>query len=75
MSAMKRHLLISLALFFTALADASAAIPTLILNGRNNHDWRTTTDSLRATLEGTGLFEVSVSTAPESTLPSPPHAP
>ena len=52
---MKRLSLISLALFFTALAAAPAAIPTLILNGRNNHDWRTTSESLRATLESTGL--------------------
>ncbi len=70
---MKRLFLISLALFFTALAEASAAIPTLIINGRNNHDWRTTSESLRATLESTGLFEVSVSTAPESLLPSQPQ--
>ena len=72
---MKRLFLFSLALLFTALADASAAIPTLIIDGRNNHDWRTTSESLRATLESTGLFEVSVSTAPESMLPSQPHAP
>ena len=47
----------------------------LIVDGRNNHDWRTTTDALRATLESTGLFEVAITTAPEDKLPSPPREP
>lgn len=37
----------------------------LILDGMNNHDWRVTTEALHATLDATGLFEVSVATAPE----------
>lgn len=56
-------------------ASLHAAIPVLIIDGRNNHDWRTTTESLRATLDSTGQFDVTVSTAPEFMLPSPPHAP
>ncbi|MEY2879207.1 MAG: hypothetical protein RLZZ15_1587 [Verrucomicrobiota bacterium] len=57
-----RFLLCALA----GVLTAHAARPSiLILDGRNNHDWRTTTDSLRATLESTGLFTVEVATAPE----------
>ena len=53
-------------------ATASAKLPLIIVNGRNNHDWKATTESLRATLDGTGLFDVSVSTAPEDkVLPLP----
>ena len=42
------------------------SVKVLIVDGQNNHDWETTTDSLRATLEAAGIFEVSVSTAPRS---------
>jgi glucose/arabinose dehydrogenase/mono/diheme cytochrome c family protein len=45
----------------------AAPIRVLIIDGRNNHNWETTTDALRATLEATQMFEVTVSTAPEST--------
>ncbi|MDG2125681.1 MAG: ThuA domain-containing protein, partial [Verrucomicrobiales bacterium] len=44
---------------------AEERLSVLIVDGRNNHDWATTTDSLRATLEAKGRFEVSVETAPE----------
>jgi putative membrane-bound dehydrogenase-like protein len=37
----------------------------LIIDGRNNHDWRATTDALRSTLEYTGRFRVQISSAPE----------
>ena len=47
----------------------------LIVDGRNNHNWRITTDSIRATLQSTGKFLVSVSTAPESRIPTQPRAP
>lgn len=39
-------------------------ISVLILDGQNNHDWRTTTEAVKATLQATGLFQVDVSTAP-----------
>ena len=55
-----------------ALPAVSGAKPA---NGRNNHDWRTTTDALRATLESTGLFAVEVSTAPEDLAPPMPPKP
>ncbi len=55
-------------------AVSHAKISVLILDGRNNHDWKATTEALRATLETTGLFDVSVSTAPEDLAPPmPPH--
>ena len=47
----------------------------LIVDGRNNHDWPTTTEALRATLESTGLFEVAVATAPELKIHSGLRAP
>ena len=45
----------------------AADIRVLLIDGRNNHNWETTTDALLATLESTGIFEVTVSSAPEST--------
>ena len=48
-------------------------IRALIIDGRNNHDWVSTTDFLRATLESTGMFEVEVSTAPPLRFPQSPR--
>jgi hypothetical protein len=39
-------------------------IRVLILSGRNNHDWRATTPSLRKTLVGSGHFDVRVEEEP-----------
>lgn len=39
-------------------------IRVLILTGRNNHDWRSTTPYLRHTLELTGKFDVRVTEEP-----------
>ncbi|MGJ5814950.1 ThuA domain-containing protein [Paludibaculum fermentans] len=39
-------------------------IRVLILTGRNNHDWRTTTPYLRRVLEVTGRFDVRVTEEP-----------
>jgi type 1 glutamine amidotransferase len=47
-----------------AAAKSPAKIRVLILDGFSNHDWRQTTALLRGILEPSGLFEVSVSTAP-----------
>ena len=41
-------------------------IPVLIIDGQNNHDWISTTDSLHATLQATQRFAVEVETAPQS---------
>src|SRR5690606_31939372 len=54
----------------SAAAAAAAArptpIPVMILDGQSNpwHDWRSTTAMLQRMLEETGLFHVSVVTAP-----------
>jgi len=70
---------IAFVLFCTAAGSvfATDTLPTrvLIVDGRNNHDWRITTDSLRATLLQTNLFEVDVSTAPGQLLPAAPRTP
>ncbi len=50
-------------------------ISVLIVDGRNNHNWQITTDALRATLEASGRFTVTVSSAPESTSPRALRAP
>ena len=45
---------------------ASEPIPVLIVDGHNNHDWESTTDSLHATLQATNRFAVEVETAPQT---------
>ncbi len=50
-------------------------IRVLIVDGRNNHNWQVTTDSIRATLKATGRFDVDVATAPDSLVPSSLRAP
>ena len=39
--------------------SATAPLKALIVDGRNNHNWETTTDALRAILEGNGRFTVT----------------
>ncbi len=53
-------------LFFAAslLPGWAAPLPTLIIDGQNNHDWKATTPVMKAALEATGLFSVDVATAP-----------
>ncbi|MEI7953952.1 MAG: ThuA domain-containing protein [Verrucomicrobiota bacterium] len=53
-------------LFFVAcsLPGWAAPLPTLIIDGQNNHDWKATTPVIKAALEATGLFSVEVATAP-----------
>ena len=41
-------------------------IPVLIIDGQNNHDWISTTDSLHATLKATQRFAVEIETAPQT---------
>ena len=52
---------------------AAEPVRALIIDGRNNHDWRSTTDHLRATLEAAGRFEVTASTAPQLRFPNVPR--
>ncbi|SPE36065.1 conserved exported hypothetical protein [Candidatus Sulfopaludibacter sp. SbA3] len=46
------------------LPAAPAQIRTLIVDGQNNHDWKTTTPVLQRLLEQTGRFQVEVATSP-----------
>jgi type 1 glutamine amidotransferase len=59
-------------LLFTnsAYADApkgaAKRLRALIIDGQNNHDWKTTTPILRRALESSGRFSVDVATSPPS---------
>ena len=48
----------------TMAASAAQPIRVLILDGYSNHDWKLTTALVRGMLEPTGLFTVTVATAP-----------
>ncbi len=54
--------------FLPSTSFGKESIKVLIVDGANNHDWRITTDALRATLNATGLFSVDVATAPQSRM-------
>ncbi|HOL73228.1 MAG TPA: ThuA domain-containing protein [Bryobacteraceae bacterium] len=58
---MRRAVLLLLA---AAIAATAAPVRVLILSGRNNHDWRTTTPHLRQLLEKSGRFDVRVQEEP-----------
>jgi type 1 glutamine amidotransferase len=55
--------LIALLCFF-GLTIFAAPKKALIIDGRNNHDWKSTTPVLKKILEENGLFTVDVVTAP-----------
>ncbi|MEO8352414.1 MAG: ThuA domain-containing protein [Chthoniobacteraceae bacterium] len=59
-----KTLLTALAAFALACVGTAAPIKVLIVDGQNNHDWKTTSPELKKILEETGLFAVDVSTAP-----------
>src|ERR1041385_365640 len=47
-----------------ALLSSGAPLPALIVDGQNNHDFKSTTPHLKKVLEETGLFTVEVATSP-----------
>jgi len=49
---------------FLACAAAQTPIRALIIDGQNNHDWKSTTPALKAVLEESGRFRVDVLTSP-----------
>ena len=67
---MKKHFLLGIvALLSTApvlpAADpAPEKIKVLIVDGQNNHDWRSTTPHMKKWLEACGRFTVDVATTP-----------
>jgi type 1 glutamine amidotransferase len=46
------------------ILSVQAALPVLIVDGQNNHDYTSTTPHLKKLLEETGLFTVEVATTP-----------
>lgn len=72
---MNIRLTILLSLLFIPFAHSIDKIDVLIVDGRSNHNWRVTTDSIRATLDSSGRFNVSISTAPDSNTPEQPRRP
>ena len=56
--------ILTLALLALCWNAPAAALRALILDGQNNHDYKSTTPHLKKVLEETGLFTVEVATAP-----------
>ncbi len=46
------------------IVATAAPIRVLIIDGQNNHDWKTITPYLKKILKETGLFTVDVATSP-----------
>jgi hypothetical protein len=59
-----KRLIPAAVLLCAAALGADSPIRVLILSGRNNHDWRTSTPMLRKMMEQTGRFEVRVTEEP-----------
>jgi len=55
---------LTLVLAMTSTTRATDKIKALIIDGQNNHQWKTTTPILKAALESSGLFSVDVATSP-----------
>ena len=51
-------------LFLLGQAGLAEPMKALIVDGQNNHDWKTTTPYLKKYLEEAGLFTVDVATSP-----------
>ncbi len=61
---MKWLLALALGLCLTVSAWAAPPYKALIVDGQNNHDWKSTTPVLKKLLEDTKLFTVDVATTP-----------
>jgi type 1 glutamine amidotransferase len=55
---------IFLSLLGLAVSMKAATMPALIVDGQNNHDYKSTTPHLKKVLEETGLFTVDVASSP-----------
>jgi len=49
----------------SALADDAKKLKVLIVDGQNNHNWKSTTPVMQKAFTDSGKFEVSVSTTPD----------
>ena len=61
---MTRSLLFVLLFASSVFGQDAKKIPLLLIDGQNNHDWKSTTAALVATLKKTGRFDVTVATSP-----------
>jgi type 1 glutamine amidotransferase len=59
-------LLLGTATISAADAEPRKPIRVLIIDGQNNHDWKTTTPLLKKALEDARIFKVDVATSPAS---------
>ena len=66
---------LALATWLSAQVGAAEGdkVKVLIIDGQNNHDWRTTTPHMKKVLESSGRFVVDVATTPQKpALPAEP---
>ena len=61
--------LILLLLTVCGLTAQEPKLPVLVIDGQNNHNWKSTTPILKDALEKSGRFTVEVSTAPGDKAP------
>jgi len=61
-------------LLASTVLPAAEPLHALIIDGQNNHDWKHTTPVLKAILENSGRFSVTVFTTPPG-APHEPHPP
>ena len=59
-----KNLITSLLFAGSLLPGHAEPLKTLIIDGQNNHKWKTTTPVMKKALEETGLFAVEVATSP-----------
>jgi type 1 glutamine amidotransferase len=65
-----KTLLATLWLAGSMLSGQAAPLPTLIIDGQNNHDWKATTPVIKQILDKSGVFAVEVATSPEGDTPA-----
>ncbi|HAM71063.1 MAG TPA: trehalose utilization [Verrucomicrobiales bacterium] len=61
---MKPFLLLAVACALGPLSLCAAPLRVLLIDGQNNHDWRSSSPWIRKVLEESGLFGVEVATTP-----------
>lgn len=65
--------ILCLALAISSLVHAQEKLDVLIIDGQNNHQWAVTTPVMKAALEGSGHFTVTVSTSPPEAKKAKPE--
>lgn len=62
---MKFRLLVACLLSVALTSSAAERLKILVIDGQNNHDWRSSTPHLKKVLEDSGRFSVKVATTPD----------